>query len=206
MSRGSLPLRLGLLIVAAGAAGCGNRAPTPYQYTAVGTRTSTGDFAATGGNLVAHWGKPGVMFGTVTTPKTPTRLSYVILFKPPPAIGGGGLGNNHKSQNLGKGGEVRNAYTINGKRVEAGVRFELNADGTAVEKETLTVDGKEVDPSAGRVFLLDLTAVPPASQQKNIALPGDVPLLDKEADVERYAEALLKSLQAKGPEIKDWLK
>jgi len=82
----------------------------------------------------------------------------------------------------------------------------LNADRTAVSKEKLTIGGKEVDPAGGRLFLLDLTTDEPAYQQKKIDLPDDVPKLVETGDVERFAELLLKHLQEKGPDLKDWVK
>jgi hypothetical protein len=68
------------------------------------------------------------------------------------------------------------------------------------------VGGKDVDPTAGRLFVLDLTTASPAYRQKKIALPDNVPQLEETGDVERYAEVLLKHLKAKEPELKDWLK
>jgi hypothetical protein len=68
------------------------------------------------------------------------------------------------------------------------------------------VGGKEVDPSAGRLFVLDLTTDSPAYQQKKVALLDDVPSLRETADVERFADKLLKNLQEKEPELKDWFR
>jgi hypothetical protein len=54
--------------------------------------------------------------------------------------------------------------------------------------------------------VLDLTAASPAYEQKSIALPDEVPKLEETADVDRYVEILLKQLQEKEPELKNWLK
>jgi hypothetical protein len=198
-------LGLGLLIALTGAVGCDNRVAPQPKYTAVGYRTATGDFAVSGGHLVAHPGKPGVMFGTLTKPKDSPQLTYVILFKLPPTTNESSLGLGGHTRSEG-GAEVKSVYTINGKRIEATANYELNAERTAVAKETLTVGGKEVDPGAGRVFVLDLTAASPTYQQKKIALPDVVPKIEETADVERYAEVLLIHLQEKEPGLTDGLK
>jgi hypothetical protein len=196
---------LGLLIAPTGAVGCGNRVAPQPKYTAVGFRTTTGDFAVSGGHLVAHPGKPGVMFGTLTSPKGPQQLTYVILFKLPPTTNESSLRLDGHARSQG-GAEVKSVCTINGKRIEATANYESNKERTAVSKEKLTVGGKEVDPAAGRLFVLDLTPASPAYQQKKIALPDNVPKLEETADVESYAEVLLKHLQEKEPGLTDGLK
>jgi hypothetical protein len=197
---------LGLLIALAGVVGCGNRAAPQPKYTAVGFRTATSDFAVSGGNLVVHPGKPGVMFGTVTKPMSSAQLSYVILFKLPPTTNESSLGLDGRAHREGSAVEAKSICTINGKRIEATSNYDLNEERAAVTNEKLTVGSKEVDPGAGRLFVVDLTTASPAYQQKKIALPDDVPKLEETADVERYAEVLLKHLQEKEPELKDWLK
>ena len=197
--------RLRLLIVLAGVVGCSNSVAPQPKYTVVGFRTATSDFAVSGGHLVLHPGKPGVTFGTLTKPKSAEQLMYVILFKLPPTTNVSSFGSDGHARTH-EGADVKSVYTINGKRIEATAQLQLNKERTAVTKEELTVGGKEVDPAAGRLFVLDLTTASPAYQQKNIALPDDVPNLKETADVERYAEVLLKHLQEKEPGLKDWLK
>jgi hypothetical protein len=208
MNRPSFWLRLGLLVAMAGAVGCNSRTAIPTKHTTVGFGTSTNNFAISGGHLVDHPGKPGVTFGTLTTnPKNPTELTYVILFKLPPPTDGSSFGMDGHGRSVSTGGgEVKSRIRINGKGIEATAYYELNADRTAVSKEKLTIGGKEVDPDAGRLFLLDLRTAEPVYQQKKIALPDGVPKLEKTGDVEAYVELLLKHLREKEPELKDWVK
>jgi hypothetical protein len=140
---------LGLLIALTGAVGCSNRIAPQPKYTAVGFRTATNGFAASGGHLVVHPGKPGVMFGTVTKPKDSPQLTYVILFKLPPTTNQSSLALDGHARSEGGVEEVKSVCTINGKRIEATAKYELNAERTAVTKEKLTLGGKEVDPAAG---------------------------------------------------------
>ena len=194
-----------LLIALTSAVGCGNRVAPQPKYSIVGFRTATDNFAVSGGHLVVQPSKPGVTFGTVTKPNSSEEFIYVILFKLPPTTNESSFSTDcHARTHVGA--EVKCVYAINGKRIEATADYEFNKERTAVTKEKLTVGGKEVDPAAGRVFVLDLTAASPAYQQKKIALPDNVPKLEEPADIERYAEVLLKHLQEKEPELKDWLK
>jgi hypothetical protein len=198
---------LGLLVALAGAVGCNHhQAPQP-NYTAVGFRSASNDFAISGGNLAAHPGKPGMVFGTVKKPKSPAELTYVILFKLPPTTNESSLNLDGSARGDFQGGmEVKSICKINGTQFEATDSIALNADRTAVEKEKLTIGGKEVDPTAGRLFVLDLTAAAPNYQQKKVALPDEVPTIETTADLERYAETLLKRLNEKEPALKNWLK
>lgn len=197
-----------LLFVSMVGAGCGSSgSPDPTKYIAVGAGASADGFAASGGNLLAQGGKPGVMFGTVTPPKGTTRLSYVILFKLPPAKSGFNIQSANDAKGLSAGGaDIEAAHTIHGNRIEARSVFELKADRSAIEKETLSVGGQAADPMAGRLFLIDFTAASATYEQKDITLPDAAPTLTSEADVERFAESLIKSLREKNPEIARWLK
>lgn len=203
----------GLIVAVMGAVGChdGTTKPAsaiPTKHTAVGFSASTDHFAVSAGHLVDHPGKPGVTFGTLSIdPKKSTQLTYVILFRLPPRSEESSFRVDGYAQSLSGGGEeVKSHFQINGKRIEASASYKLNSDRTAVVKETLTIGGKDVDPAGGRLFLLDLTKADPAYQQKKIDLPDDVPKLETTEDVERYAELLLKHLQEKAPELKDWVK
>ena len=72
--------------------------------------------------------------------------------------------------------------------------------------ESLTVGGKRVDMTAGRVFLIDLTADAPAYRQKKAELPAIPAKLDTPADVERLADIIRASLESQDPEIKAFLR
>ena len=94
---------------------------------------------------------------------------------------------------------------MNGKPIEASYRVELNETRTAVANESLTIGGKPVDITSGRVFLLDLTTNPQVYRQMNVELPAVPTKLESEEDAERAAEAIRKSLESQDSDIKAFL-
>jgi hypothetical protein len=107
-------------------------------------------------------------------------------FGPPIDFGSSGEGWKHES---------RDAITISGKRIEAHYEVELNGTGATVAREALAVGGQSKDLSAGMVFLVDLAGQAPAYTQKTFERIPPVTPLGSPADMERFAEALLRILE-----------
>jgi len=87
-----------------------------------------------------------------------------------------------------------------------GYRVELDQDRGQAVTEALTVDGQERDPSAGRVFLVDLTADTPVYRQRRLDLPAIIAAPAKPEDVEWLVKEVRKVLADKDPEIRDFLR
>ena len=85
-------------------------------------------------------------------------------------------------------------------------RVELNEKGTAVTNESLTVEGNDVEISAGQVLLLDLTTESPVYRQMKVELPATPTTPVTKEDAERVAEAIRESLETQDPEIKAFLR
>ncbi len=58
--------------------------------------------------------------------------------------------------------ETTNAIMLNGRRLEAAYRIELDETSSSVRQESLPVGGKPIDSSRGRVFVIDLTQDSPS--------------------------------------------
>jgi hypothetical protein len=182
--------------------------PAPPPIVALcGTSVSTDILGVSGGHLVVERPKPGLYFGTVRTPGSPEQVTYLIVFR----YGPGGWDNvsqriHSHSQASGNTGKTANAIALGGQRIEAEYRIELNETHTAVATETLTVGGERMDLSAGRVFLIDLTAETPVYRQKKVELPPITTNLDRAADLRAFAEAIRASLDAGDEEVKGFLR
>jgi hypothetical protein len=184
--------------------------PTPFgqplKYVVQGARSSSGNFGVSAGNLVVA-PKPGVLFGTVSKPGNQEQLAYLILFRYGRPGTNAKQGMNFSSTTDGRrSAETTVLLELDGKRIEAVYRIELNPELSTVANESLTIGGKSVDMTAGQVFLIDLTAESPVYQQKKVELPSIPSKLDSTADVEQLADAIQKRLANQDPEIKAFLR
>ena len=175
------------------------RNPTgSYRIIMRGGRSFFGNVGVSGGNLFLVSGKPAVLFGTVTKPGAQEEFCYVLVFRhslsaadltglgPPLDLGTSGEGKKQES---------RGVVTIHGKRIEARYEVERNKTFTEVTREALSVGGQSKELNAGKVFLVDLAGQAPVYLQKNLKPMPSVTPLASSADVERLAEALLRSLE-----------
>jgi hypothetical protein len=75
-----------------------------------------------------------------------------------------------------------------------------------VIREALVVGGQSQKLNAGKVFLVDLVGKAPVYIQKNLKLMPSVTPLESPADVERLAEAILRSLESQDAETKAFVR
>jgi hypothetical protein len=208
-------LVLGLLIllaalgVGAGVLWFASNRTGSYRIVMRGGRSFLGTIGVSGGNLFLVSGKPAVLFGTVTKPGAEEELTYVLIFRH--ALSTADLAGLGPPMHLGTSGEgrkreSRDAITINGKRIEARYEVDWNEDYTGVPREALTVGGQSKALTAGKVFLVDLAGQAPVYVQKNLKLIPSVTPLDSPADVERLAEAILRSLENQDAETKAFVR
>jgi hypothetical protein len=182
--------------------------PLPFRIVARGSSSSSGNLGVSGGSLVLVAPKPGIYFGTVRKPGGPEQFTYLILFRHArPGSHGSKWGiESHCTSDTRGTAETKDAIELDGKRIEAAYRLELDETLTAVANESLAIGGKNVDMVSGRVFLIDLGAETPTYQQKKVELPAIPSPLESTDDVERLAETIRTSLESQDPEIKAFLR
>jgi hypothetical protein len=170
-------------------------------------RSSSGQLAVSGGNLVVAAPKPGFLFGTVRKPGSQEQFTYLILLRyGHPSSGGSKPSGQCHCTSDGRQAEAEAAVELDGKRIEVVYRIELDETLTAVANESLTIDGKSKDLSTGQVFLIDLTAETPGYRQKEVGLPAVPSKLETTEDLERLAKAIQETLESQDPEIKAFLR
>ena len=205
-------LVLGILVLLALFVGAGvmwlarNRTGS-YRIIMRGGRTSFGNVGISGGSLFLVSGKPAILFGTVTKPGAQEELSYVLVFRhalSPADLAG--LGPHLGTSGEGRKQESRDAITVNGKRIEARYEVAWNETYTELTREALEVGEQSKELKAGRIFLVDLAGQAPIYTQKNLKLWPSVTPLESSADVERLAEAILRSLESQDSEIKAFIR
>jgi hypothetical protein len=174
-----------------------------------GGRSFFRDVGVSGGNLFLVSGKPGVLFATVTKSGAAEELAYVLVFRH--ALSAADLLGMSPPMHLGTTGEgrkkeSRDMITIDGKRIEARYEVEWNEKFTDVTREALAVGGQSKELNAGKLFLVDLAGQAPVYIQKDFKLMPSVTPLESTADVERVAEAILRSLESQDAETKAFIK
>jgi hypothetical protein len=166
----------------------------------------SGDLGSSGGNLVVVAPDPGIYFGTVKKPGMSEQFTYFILFKyGRPLSDGSSRGLETNNFTDGTIAETKDAIELDGRRVEAAYRLELNETRTAVAVETLKIGGRSVDIASGRVFLIDLRDESPVYRQRNIELPTIDSPLESTDDVQRLAETIRDRLKGEDAEIRAFL-
>ena len=185
------------------ALGCFLAGKPPYKSTVLGSRAGGHDLSASGGNLLAHEGRPGVFFGTLKTPDTKERISYFVVFKHNIALPDG-FSLSQDGNSSGNNREVTSDHSVvvNGKTLLAKHNVKLG-ESNEVAEEALELGGDVIDLEAGRIFLIDLTTGAPTYEQLDVDIPTDISQLESPADVERIAEKVLEALKPKGPEFFD---
>ena len=196
-----------VLFVGAGVLWFARNRTGSYNIIMRGGRSFRGDVGVSGGNLFLVSGKPAILFGTVTKPGHQEELCYVLVFRPHSAADLAAM----PPFDLGTSGEGRKqeshvVITINGKRIEARYEVEWNESYDEVTRDALAVGGLSKELNAGKVFLVDLAGQAPVYLQKNLKLMPPVTPLESTADVERLAEAILRSLENQDAESKAFIR
>jgi hypothetical protein len=200
---------LAALFVGAGVLWFARNRTGSYRIIMRGGRSSFGNVGVSGGNLFLVSGKPAVLFGTVTKPGAEEEFCYVLVLRR--ALSAADLAGLGPPMDLGTSGEgrkqeSRGVVTIRGKRLEARYEVEWSEAFTEVTREALAVGGQSKELNAGKVFLVDLAGQAPVYIQKNLKPMPSVTPLESPADVERLAEAILRSLENQDAETKAFIR
>lgn len=70
---------------------------------------------------------------------------------------------------------MRDGITIDGKSFKLALDLEADKDAGKVTVRKLTIDGKDVNPAQGTVFLVDFTSNTVTHEQIHATLPADLP-------------------------------
>jgi hypothetical protein len=200
---------LAALFVGAGVLWFARNPTGSYRIIMRGGRSFFGNVGVSGGNLFLVSGKPAVLFGTVTKPGAQEEFCFVLVLRH--TLSAADLAGLGSPMDLGTSGEgrkqeSRGVVTIHGKRIEARYEVEWNKTFTEVTREALSVGGQSKELNAGKVFLVDLAGQAPVYLQKNLKPMPSVTPLESSADVERLAEALLRSLENQDVETRAFLR
>ena len=157
--------------------------------------------------------KAGIVFSTVTVPGQQEQFAFLILFRcgrelssysssSPNTMGPLDAGVQSPE---GQWAEMIIGLTVNGKPIEGRYYVELDDSLKKVATETMSVGDRIYEISAGRVFLIDITAEEPSCRQVSVLLPSVPAKLETRDDVLRAGDALHESLRELDPAIDEFL-
>jgi hypothetical protein len=153
------------------------------------------------GGLVVREGEAGVAFGSVRLGKGKRQPAYLLILKH--RLGGEGKSDFDDSASAEAGAaEARQAITIDGKTVRLAYKIEVDEKTLKVSREGLTLNGKAIDLSRGRVFLVDLEGKTPHWEQRKVDLPAEVDAGTSKKAATALGRKLLGHARAKDERVK----
>ncbi len=166
MSNNSVMAIAGLML-------CVGCRPESSSMVGGGAAGASNDLWVSAGSQWIVEGQPGVVFGMLKAPNTARRFTYFVVFKhdfpasscsAPSSVSGGGREFTSIQE-----------IEVSGKKLQIVHKADFEPQETPDLKESFEVDGKPIDLSGGRVFLVDLTAEPPGIKQRDVDLPEELP-------------------------------
>ena len=157
--------------------------------------------------------KAGIVFSTVTVSGQKEQFAFLVLIR----YGGELSSYSSSSPNTmgplhggvqspeGQWAEMIIGFTVNGKPIEGRYYVELDDSLNKVATETMSLGDRTYEISAGRVFLIDITAEEPRCRQVSVPLPSVPAKLETRDDVLRAGDALHESLRELDPAIDEFL-
>jgi hypothetical protein len=156
------------------------------------------------GGVVLREGGPGAAFGTIQAGKAKRQLAYylVVRHRYP---GEGKTESNEDVTAEGLTGTARHTLTVNGNSLVVSYSIKLGEGTKKPKEEKLSLGGKAVDLTRGRVFLVDMTVSPPRVEQRKLDLPAEVGDLSARKAAGELERRVTASLIKQAREVKTFL-
>ncbi len=185
--------------------GCGRS--SGFSMVGGGGSTSSDGWWFLAGSSYLKSDEPGVFFGMQKTPDGKREFSYVILFKHANTTGGNFAQARHSNITFdGTTAAMRDELTIDDKSFKLALDLEADKEAGKVKVRTITIDGKDVDPTQGTVFLVDFTSNEVNYEQIHATLPADLPdPTDDTKVVEKLAQEVTQKLKSENERARKFL-
>lgn len=157
------------------------------------------------GNIFLYLNEPGTLFGMQKTPGGNREFAYFVLFRH--AVGDGATFQHTNNQSFsGMVASMRDSVTIKGKSFVLALELEADKNTSTIRSRNFTINGKDVDPAKGRLFLVDLTSDLVTCQQVSATLPNDLPDPKETATVTKLARDVTKKLHSENTSVQEFLR
>jgi hypothetical protein len=169
-----------------------------------GTLTKLGERDLVGGVFVMGTGRPVVGLGLVQTGAETREFTYVTIVRLPSGDPGR---TSFLTSNKTVNGQTRTTFVANLGDESVVIEHSYTVAGQTLGTEGFRVQDEKYDPSAGRLFLIDLSQEPARVTQVQADLPTGLPLrpIDDRHLVD-LADQTLEDLSQRLPEVRDFLK
>ena len=190
------------LVTAATAPSC-SEARVPFSLASSGYSCDSGDLGIHTGGLRISSAGPAVFYGSIRRGPSERSYSFVVLVNTDGAPRTS-RGMSEFGSAVCNGGELvaSTLLTVDGVSFEATHRAEASENQSAILEETLTLQGQVVDPSLGRLFLMEYAHPEKGLRQLDVPLP-EAP--GPTEDYEAITDALVEHLISEHEEVRAFL-
>jgi hypothetical protein len=160
-------------------------------------------FWVSGPNLRCRQDGPAVAFGLIQPPGSAKACAYWALIK-----GIDGKVNRHSASFKTDGRTASSSLQIevNGAKLDLAYKMEIDPQNKKVLSESLTANGKDLDPSKGRVLLITRAGKDFTCQQVAAELPKPTTAPRTNEEVEAVAKEQVKRLRQESDAVRAFLK
>lgn len=202
----SAALLTSVIVLSAAAPSCARVVPrtSSAELTIGGSSSEVDSVGIAGGFLHVSEGLPGISCGTIKRGPGDPELSFVVLlaFESTGVSSIFTLDHASSSRHTDHEMEATSEISLAGIDLETEHSATLSEDGRTITSERLVIQGVEVDPSKGRVFLLRGDDPTGELVQVEAELPA---ALDPDGDWGPFLKKLAGDLQAANAEIAAFL-
>ena len=146
---------------------------------------------------------PGVAFGLIQPPGSAKTFAYCALIK---GIDGKVNGYNAGCKNDSRTASSSLQIEVDGAKLELVYKMEIDQQTKKVVSESLTANGKALDPGKGRVLLIARAGKDLTCQQAATELPKSPTAPRTTEEVEALAKEQLKRLRQECDAVRAFLK
>jgi hypothetical protein len=207
--------RICSLLVVLSLWGCSRQ--NDFEIVEGGGSTESDSFGFQAGGLFLKEGLPGVMFGTEKKPAGEREFVYLVIFKHQVSATSNFITRSNSLN--ATGGEKRlvtmtadlglgiGGLGIGVQQADLKSVVEIETRTKTVKRETLTLNGKEVDLGRGRLFLADLAGTTkPKWEQVHAKLPANLPDPKETKGVRDLVRRVFDELPKESESVRDFLK
>ena len=171
-----------------------------------GVDTTRRGWRFSAGMLSLQTNESGVVFGMQKTPSGKSEISYVVIFSRTISEDGVRMrGNNDANIKFdGEVATVTQGITLDANSIEFKFEFQVDREAVTFQLAKITNDNKEIDPSKGAVFLVDLRTSPVTYEQVNAKLAA-VPYPDDQEEIKDLARQITTQLKSENDRVREFL-